>query len=70
MTYFVLGSAPLGVDVLEFFMSLDLPIIEGYGLSESLSISSLNILEPKRLKIGSVGKVRTFVTDGSQLRYV
>lgn len=53
----VSGSAPLSVEVHDFFMSLDLPIMEGYGLSESLSIGTICTLTPKGFKHGSVGKV-------------
>ncbi|KAF2360621.1 Argonaute linker 2 domain [Trinorchestia longiramus] len=54
---FVSGSAPIGLDVLEFFMSLDMPIMEGYGLSESLSVGAIGLLKPDQFKPGSCGKV-------------
>ena len=51
------GSAPIDPEVLTYFMSIDLPIMEGYGLSESLSLCSFNYMKPGEMKIGSVGKV-------------
>ena len=57
---FYLGAAPISKEVLEFFMSLDLPIMEGYGLSESMSICSMNKTEERMFKLGSVGKVIKF----------
>lgn len=50
----VSGGAPLGADVMEFFEALGLPIIEGYGLSESSPALCLNPVDDRRP--GSVGK--------------
>lgn len=49
----VSGGAPLGADVMEFFEALGLPIIEGYGLSESSPALCLNPVDDRRP--GSVG---------------
>ena len=54
-----LGSAPIDKAILEYFMSIDIPIMEAYGLSESLSMCTFNYNEPGRNKVGSVGKVRS-----------
>ena len=47
------GAAPLGVDVMEFFHSLGVPVIEGYGLTETAS--SLSVNDPENFRIGTVG---------------
>jgi long-chain acyl-CoA synthetase len=49
----VSGAAPVGVEVLEFFASLDLPIREIYGQSEDTGPTSFNLVG--RTKFGSVG---------------
>ena len=47
------GAAPLGVDVLEFFNSLGMLVIEGYGLTETAS--SLSVNDPEDYRFGTVG---------------
>jgi len=47
------GAAPLGVDVLEFFHSLNMLVVEGYGLTETSS--SLAVNDPDDYKFGTVG---------------
>ena len=49
----VSGAAPISVDILRFFHSLDLLILEGYGLSECTSGASVN--RPDRYRFGTVG---------------
>lgn len=51
------GTAPISKDVLNYFMSLDIPIMEGYGLSESMSIASMCFITPFMFREKSVGKV-------------
>ena len=47
------GSAPLGADVMEFFYAIGIPIIEGYGLTETAPILTFNPLNAPR--VGTVG---------------
>ncbi len=56
------GAAPLGVDVLEFFRSLNMLVIEGYGLTETSS--SLSVNDPDDYRFGTVGRV----VDGCEIR--
>jgi long-chain acyl-CoA synthetase len=49
----VSGSAPLSRDIAEFFAAANLPIMEGYGLTESSAANFVNRLG--KLKIGTVG---------------
>ncbi len=56
------GAAPLGIDVLEFFRSLNMLVIEGYGLTETSS--SLSVNDPDDYRFGTVGRV----VDGSEVK--
>ena len=49
----VSGSAPLSRDISEFFAAANLPIMEGYGLTESSAANFVNRMG--KLKIGTVG---------------
>jgi long-chain acyl-CoA synthetase len=51
--YAVSGSAPLGLRLGHFYRSLDIKILEGYGLTETTAPISINL--PSNFKIGKVG---------------
>jgi len=53
MRVFISGGAPLNVEIAEFFEALKLPVLEGYGLTESAPLLSANPMHDRR--IGSVG---------------
>ena len=52
--FLVCGSAPLSLDLHEFFWGIGLPIYEGYGLTETSSPITLNLREA--FKVGTVGR--------------
>ncbi|PYR97515.1 MAG: hypothetical protein DMG16_24370 [Acidobacteria bacterium] len=48
------GGAPLDVEVAEFFETLGITVLQGYGLTETSPVVAINTLEHNR--IGSVGR--------------
>ena len=61
-TVLACGGAPLRVEIEEFFGSVGLPIMQGYGLTEASPLVSFNA--PTDFKEGTVGKV----LPGGELR--
>src|SRR5207237_7588607 len=53
--FFLSGGAPLADDIAYFFLAMGIPILQGYGLSETSPIITINT--PKDNRVGSVGKV-------------
>jgi long-chain acyl-CoA synthetase len=58
----VTGAAPIAPEVVAFFRSLDLPLVEGYGMTESTVGATMNQLGEERL--GTVGRAN----NGMELR--
>jgi long-chain-fatty-acid--CoA ligase ACSBG len=48
------GAAPISENVLSYFWSLDIPIVEGFGMSETTGISTMSVF-PQKVRLGTVG---------------
>ena len=53
-TFALSGGAPLGERLGHFYRGMGVPILEGYGLTETTAALTVNL--PDELKIGSVGR--------------
>ena len=52
----LVGAAPIHRETLEFFMAIDIPILELYGMSESTGPQTLSLKSSTQWRTGSCGK--------------
>jgi long-chain acyl-CoA synthetase len=50
----VTGAAPIAPEILEFFYACGVPVMEGYGMTETATVATVN--RPDDFRFGSVGK--------------
>lgn len=55
LRYLISGGAPLPKEIFEFLAAAEVPIAEGYGLTEAAPVVSVNLLGG-RTRIGTVGR--------------
>ena len=55
LRYLISGSAPLRNEINHFLAAAEVPIVEGYGLTEAAPVVSVN-LHGGRTKVGTVGR--------------
>ena len=69
--YAVSGGAPLGDRLAHFFRGIGVPVLEGYGLTETTAALSVNL--PADMRIGTVGRplpgVSVRVADDGELLF-
>jgi len=54
----VTGAAPIAPEILEFFYACGVPVMEGYGMTETSTSATVNRPEPGGFRFGSVGKAQ------------
>jgi long-chain acyl-CoA synthetase len=56
------GAAPIAKEILEFFYACGVPVLEGYGMTETATVATTQTVE--RHKLGTVG----FAIPGTEIR--
>jgi long-chain acyl-CoA synthetase len=52
----VTGAAPIAPEILEFFYACGVPVMEGYGMTETSTSATVNRPDGNNFRFGSVGK--------------
>ncbi len=60
----VTGAAPIAQEILEFFYACGVPVMEGYGMTETATVATVNRARGGNFRFGSVGKA----LDGVELK--
>jgi long-chain acyl-CoA synthetase len=50
----VSGAAPIAAEILEFFYAAGVPVLEGWGMTETCAVGTLNL--PDAIKFGTIGR--------------
>jgi long-chain acyl-CoA synthetase len=60
----VTGAAPIADEILRFFYACGVPVMEGYGMTETATVATVNRARGGNFRFGSVGKA----LDGVEVR--
>jgi long-chain acyl-CoA synthetase len=52
----ITGAAPIAREILEFFFACGVPVMEGYGMTETATSASVNRVAGNQFRLGSVGQ--------------
>src|SRR5829696_5410599 len=52
----VTGAAPIAAEILQFFFACGVPVMEGYGMTETATSATVNRPEGNQFRFGSVGR--------------
>src|SRR5215211_3017444 len=52
----VTGAAPIAAEILEFFYACGVPVMEGYGMTETATSATVNRVKGNEFRFGSVGR--------------
>ncbi len=68
ITQAVTGAAPIAAEILEFFYACGVPVLEGWGMTETTAVGTVSTLD--NLKFGTVGRpmpgVEVKIADSDQ----
>lgn len=53
---FAFGTAPMQLEIRKYFMSINIPLMDLYGMSESSGYHTMSLIEQDGGRIGSCGK--------------
>jgi len=52
--YLLTGAAPIAPDLIRWYLSLGVPMLEGWGMTETSALGTIN--RPERMRIGTIGQ--------------
>jgi long-chain acyl-CoA synthetase len=60
--YLLTGAAPIAPDLIRWYLSLGVPMLEGWAMTENCALGTIN--RPESIKVGTIGRA----ADGTEVR--